>query len=501
VTARRPPRSLVRRALLAAVAAAALLGACPPARADVVRDAQWHIDDLRLPAAWRLSRGAGVTIAVLDTGVDPRATSLRGKVKTGPDLVKSGARRGDRYWGRHGTDIATIAAGTGPRSGAPTAILGVAPEARILSVRVIAEDEDPEFGEVGSIDGVARAIRYAVDHGAEVINMSFGAGGFDAEPGEPEERAAVRYALARGVVLVASAGNEGDPKSRPRRGRNRAGFPAGYAGVIAVAAVRRDHTVASFSSRHTYVTLGAPGVDIVGRADATFYYVGEGTSQAAAVVSGTVALIRARHPKLSPAQIQRLLVDTASSRPRGGHSGAIGFGVVNPLGALRKAATLTPEPEAPVAPAYDGPRYFGPGPARTAPVAPAGAGGAAPGGRRALLGGLGLVLLLPGAWLLLAGVRAAAKERERPPPVPPGWAVTVESSAAWPAAPAQRQAHQEAEHQRDQQRQPEWHGDHRDEHADLRRRPVLEHEHQRDDRDDQPNHLPPADDDATAPGS
>jgi len=431
VTRNGPRRALLPRAVLAAAAAAALLCAGPPARADVVRDAQWHIDDLRLPAAWRLSRGAGVTIAVLDTGVDPRAESLRGKVKTGPDLVRSGAKRGDRYWGRHGTDIATIAAGTGRRPGAPSAILGVAPEARILSIRVIAEDEDPEFGEAGSIDGVARAIHYAVDHGADVINMSFGAGGFDAEPGEPEERAAVRYALAHGVVLVASAGNEGDPKSRPRRGRNRTGFPAGYAGVIAVAAVRRDHTVAKFSSRHTYVTLAAPGVDIVGRADASFYYVGEGTSQAAAVVSGTVALIRAGHPKLSPAQIQRLLVDTATSRPKGGHSAAIGFGIVNPLGALRKAGTLSPEREAPAAPAYDGPRFFGPGPVRAAPVAAARAAATSGGARRALLGGLGLALLVAGAWLLLAGVRAAPSAALAPPPV-------------------QRQADQEPEHQRDQ---------------------------------------------------
>jgi type VII secretion-associated serine protease mycosin len=477
-------------ALLGAVVAAVALAAAPPARADIIRDAQWHLDDLRLPAAWRISRGAGVTIAILDTGVDPRSDSVRGRVRTGPDYVGSGAKRGDRYWGRHGTDIATVAAGAGRRPGAPNGVLGVAPEARILSVRVIAEDEDPEFGETGRSDGVALAIRYAVDHGAGVINMSFGAPEVDGVPGQRDERAAIRYALSRGVVVVASAGNEGDPADRRRPGRNRVGFPAGYAGVIAVGAARRDHSAAAFSTRHTYVTLAAPGVDIVDRADASFYYLGDGTSQAAAVVSGTVALVKAKYPKLSPAQIQRLLIDTASNRPKGGHGPGLGYGIVNPLGALRRAAAIAPRPAAAV-PRYQGPRYFGQGPDRPAPAAASKQRG--PVGRRLLLGGIGIAVLLPAPWLLVGGARSvvAARRRRRGATAEPGdGSPAAAGSAAW-APPEQRQPDQHAEGEGDQQGQPERHDDERHHQPDGGDPPVLEHEHQRHDHEHEHGDLPP----------
>ena len=460
---------MTRRALLAALAAGAVLAAAPlpgaaPARADIVRDRQWHLDDLRLPAAWKISRGKGVTIAILDTGVDPRSENLRGRVKTGPDYVKSGAKRGDADWGRHGTDMATVAAGGGPRSGAPNGVLGVAPEARILSVRVIAEDEDPK-GDSGPSDGVARAIRYAADHGAGVINMSFGRRSRrPPRRSERDERAAVRYALSKGVVVVASAGNDGDPNDRKQRGRNYVDFPAGYAGVIAVAAAGRRHTAAAFSTRHSYVTLAAPGVDIIDRADFRKYYFGSGTSQASAVVSGTVALIKAKYPKLSPAQIRQLLIDTATNRPAGGFGGAVGFGSVNPLGALRRAAQVSRKADGPrqaeaaVRPA--GMEYFGSGPPR--PVAAAAA--APPGlfegrkGRRVLLGGLGVVLLLPSPFLLIGGarrVRAARRARR-------------EAAAATPVP----------DNDRDQRQQ-----------LDVGELPVLEHEHQRHHGQDE--HLPP----------
>jgi type VII secretion-associated serine protease mycosin len=387
--------------LLAALSVAAILA--PPARADPVRDQQWHLDDLRLPAAWTISRGKGVTIAILDTGVEPRDDSVRGRVTTGPDYVKAGAKRGDRRWGRHGTAMAAVAAGAGPRPGAPNGVLGVAPEARILAMRVTLERDDPKFKEQGSLGAVADAIRYATDHGADVINMSFGNEDPRHPPGDPAERAAIRYALARGVVLIASAGNSGDPTGRGIDKGNKADYPAGYAGVIAVGATGRDHAPASFTTRHTYVTIAAPGVRIVELVEGRRYFVGDGTSPAAAIVSGTVALIKARYPKLSPAQIQQLLIHTASHRPAGGHSAALGFGIVNPLGALHGAAKLPAAP-APATARNDGPKYFGAGPERPTPAPVAAATGPTL-SRRLLLGGLGLALLLPGFWLLAGRTR------------------------------------------------------------------------------------------------
>jgi type VII secretion-associated serine protease mycosin len=399
-------------ALLAAFTAASVCAPVAHADPGQVRRAQWHLDDLRLPAAWEISRGKGVTIAILDTGVEPRDHSLRGRVTSGPDVTTSGAKRGSRLWGRHGTAMATVAAGSGPTSAAPDAILGVAPEARILSLRVILEREDPEFKKRDS-SHVAEAIRYAVAHGAGVINMSFGGEDLQAA-GSASERAAVRYALARGVVLVASAGNGGDPHGREDK-HNAADYPAGYAGVIAVGASRRDHTPAVFSTRHTYVTVAAPGERVVEKVEGQRYWWADGTSPAAAIVSGTVALIKSKYPRLRPAQVRQVLVGSASHRPPGGHDAALGFGIVNPLGALRAAAKLASAPAAGARP-NGVPRYFGPGPGQPAsPSSPAGI--ELRRGQRLLLGGLGVAFLVPAFWLLTARGRnrdrATHRERAR----------------------------------------------------------------------------------------
>lgn len=270
-------------------------------------------------------------------------------------MVGFGARRGDVAWARHGTGMAGIIAGHGHGPGGSDGVLGIAPEARILPVRVILEDKDPQRKKARTTRGSALAdgIRWAADHGADVINLSLGDDSRTAHP-EAQEDDAVQYALRKGVVVVASAGNGGEQG-------NRASYPAAYPGVIAVAAVDRYGSRAAFSTRRWYATVAAPGVDVVIADPNRRYYEGWGTSTASAYVSGAAALVRSAYPRLSPAQVKRLLEDTARSSPAGGRDDAVGHGLVDPAAALKAAAKVEPEAVAPSAVPYTR-KYFGAGP-------------------------------------------------------------------------------------------------------------------------------------------
>ncbi|MEV4396669.1 S8 family serine peptidase [Nonomuraea sp. NPDC049607] len=314
------------------------------------RARQWQLRALRLPEAWRESRGAGVLVAVLDTGVNGRHPDLRGVVTQGPDLT--GAPK--RLWGHHGTAMAGLIAGRGHGEGRTEGVVGVAPAARVLSIRVTLENTDPLRAErrAGRRDALAAGIRYAVDHGADVISMSLG-GGSGAWEGSAAEEEAVQYAIARGVVLVASAGNDGDTT-------NRKNFPAAYPGVIAVGAVDRRLRVAPFSNRQDYLSVVAPGTDIVTADGAEGYVAGDGTSSAAAMVAGVAALVRSAHPGLSPYHVRMAIERGARRRPTSGHSRAYGHGVADAPLALREARRLAHGTLSPAA--RPGP-YFGRGPA------------------------------------------------------------------------------------------------------------------------------------------
>ncbi|MFE4261451.1 type VII secretion-associated serine protease mycosin [Streptomyces sp. NPDC056883] len=349
---------MTRRALLpAALALGALfvVTAAPPAAADAIRDRQWGLTALRAEEAWGTTKGDGVTVAVLDTGVDPTHPDLVGQVLEGADLVGMGAGRGDQAWARHGTAMAGIIAGHGHGSLGLGGVLGIAPQAKILPVRVILEEKDPSRDQARENKGgaLAEGIRWAADHGADVINLSLGDDSSSAHH-EAAEDEAVQYALGKGAVVVASAGNGG-------KDGDRISYPAAYPGVIAVTAVDRKNKKAPFSTRSWYATVSAPGVDVVIADPNRSYYEGWGTSAASAFVSGAVALLKAAHPDLSPAQIKNLLEDTASSSPPGGRDDSRGFGLVDPAAALQAADGMAPEPVLPV-PVAAASRYFGAGP-------------------------------------------------------------------------------------------------------------------------------------------
>ncbi|MEU3252151.1 type VII secretion-associated serine protease mycosin [Streptomyces sp. NPDC006997] len=344
-----------RRAGLLGCLLAACLALVPPtaAHADGIRARQWALDALHTEQAWQTTQGAGITVAVLDTGVDDQHPDLVGNVLDTQDLVGFGAGRGDETWAKHGTAMAGIIAAHGHGVNNADGVMGIAPEAKILPVRVILEDDDPARSKARKSRGnaLAQGIRWAADHGADVINLSLGDDSASAHP-EPAEDEAVQYALAKGAVVVASAGNGGEKGDH-------ISYPAAYPGVIAVTAVDRYGTRASFSTRRWYATVSAPGVDVVIADPDGRYYEGWGTSAAAAFVSGTVALVRSAHPDLTPAQIKRLLEDTARNAPVKGRDDSRGFGFVDPAAALTEAART--EPEGLRSAAY-GAEYFGPGP-------------------------------------------------------------------------------------------------------------------------------------------
>ena len=235
-----------------AASAAATAAALPAAAAGlpatsqaVTRTDQWWLTTMHVPAALRAApeAGKGVTVAVLSTGVDAKHQDLTGTVTEGPDFSKTGRAPGDPYWGEEGTAVASLIAGHGHGSGGTEGITGVAPGAKILSVQVTLEYDDPLNSDAAVTRNlpaaIAAGIRYAVGHGATVIALPLDPGALGAAPagdpaagGSAAERAAVSFALAHNVVLVAPAATTAAPPTRsttrpPTRGSSPWARPRG----------------------------------------------------------------------------------------------------------------------------------------------------------------------------------------------------------------------------------------------------------------------------------
>jgi type VII secretion-associated serine protease mycosin len=365
--------------------------------ADTIRDnQQWVLDMMDVQPAWQLSQGAGVTVAVIDSGVDPYVSDLVGSVTTGPDYTDLDTPPSNPNWGLHGTWMASLISGHGHGADGGSGIIGIAPASRILSIRVIPDRSDPHYGqyqrerEARIQQSLADGIDYAVTHGAKVISMSIGYGA----PSKPV-RQALQRAYSRGVVVVASAGNSGAQADIAGDNQAPVSFPANYPGVISVAAVNSAGSVANFSSDNLSVQLAAPGVSVPAQGRDGQYWLVSGTSPACALVAGVAALIKSRYPDLAPNLVADALTSTAADRPRGGYDSQVGFGIVDAAAALAQAGQLSGE--RPARAGITAATRFGGGPSAVPPepVTPRGSGP------------LVLFALLALASLTLVGVAAA----------------------------------------------------------------------------------------------
>jgi subtilisin family serine protease len=295
---------------------------------------QWWFDAWNVPELWAAGAdGRGITIAVVDTGVQASIPELSGQVLPGADLIGNGTDGRtdfdvDAF--SHGTAMASIIVG---RKGYGN-IEGLAPEAKVLPISVPLQGVI-RLGGPPKPNATATAVRYAADHGAKVINMSLGEvvyEGQDDAPCSSELQDAIVYALQRGSLVVAASGNSGEEGSPVDE-------PGVCLGVVSVGAVDANSDVTSFSSRHPYLTVTAPGADIPTLTKVTNQaFVGSGTSQATAMTSAALALIWSKFPTASNAQILSRLLGSVHDRGAKGRDDLYGLGVIDPNAAIKANA-------------------------------------------------------------------------------------------------------------------------------------------------------------------
>lgn len=253
----------------AAVAGALLFGTAPVASADSIRDSQWPLTSFSADKVWKVSTGKGVTVAVIDNGVNGDHQDLKGNVLAGKNF-STGAPADHETKNEHGTEMASIIAGHGHGAGGASGVMGLAPDAKILPIKYWDSD-----GTYLSTTSWAEPLRYAVDHGATVINMSF----IDPQMSD-DEKQAVAYAVKHDVVLVAGAGNSGVSTRE---------YPAAADGVIAVGAVGPTLKIWEDSNFGPHLLLAAPGQQIRVASASGGYDASKGTSDATAYVSAAAA--------------------------------------------------------------------------------------------------------------------------------------------------------------------------------------------------------------------
>jgi membrane-anchored mycosin MYCP len=302
------PACLLAMVIAAWPAPAAAMGAsgaqdeCAPARGGVQVGESWGQRRLDFTAVWPLTRGQGVTVAMVDSGVDTTHPQIR--VAQSVDLTGTGSQ--DCVG--HGTAVAGIITGAYM---AEIPFTGVAPEARLISIKQTNSDTQ------GDVKLLASGIIKAADLGAKVINVSI------QTSDQPDLRAAVDYALARDAVIVAAAGNVQKEDGTPT-----AAYPAAYPGVLSVGSAGPDGSRAEFSNTATPVSVLAPGEAITSTwPRGTYRQDLQGTSYAAPYVAGVAALVRARHPELDNVRVRRRIEMTAD----GAEGVGTGAGMVNPL--------------------------------------------------------------------------------------------------------------------------------------------------------------------------
>ena len=275
---------------------------------------QYAGEAIRLGEAHRLARGQGVMIAVIDTAIEADHPELTDAIADVFDAVGEGQSKAEL----HGTEIAGIL-----RSRAK--LTGVAPDSKLLSVRAFRRGDEAGTAQSTSLR-LLKGIDWAFDSGAKVMNMSF------TGPLDPLLERIVTAAAEKGVIFVAAAGNDG-PEAPPV-------YPAAYPQVIAVTATDEKDRPYANANRGDYISIAAPGVDIVVPALKGSYGLSSGTSMAAAHVSGVVALLLERDANLSAAEITMILASSARKPPEPFDDEAIGAGILDAAGAVDRASKI-----------------------------------------------------------------------------------------------------------------------------------------------------------------
>ncbi|MCW7946873.1 peptidase S8 [Streptomyces hygroscopicus] len=326
-------------ATLVTITVTATAALAPPATADSFGDQctfpsknypgrPWALQRVLLDELWSRSKGKGVRVAVIDTGVDTKNPQLTRAVdaSSGANFLPPKNAKGEKIdRGKpdgttdtvgHGTRVAGIIAA---RPAAGTGFVGLAPEATIIPIEQNDADGD------GTAETLATAIRYAIRVKAQVINISQDTS--NAVEPAPDLRRAIDEALAQQIVVVASAGNDGLDGNVKRT------YPASYEGVLAVAASDRNNERASFSQSGEFVGVAAPGVDMISTVPRGGHCSDNGTSFSAPYVAGVAALIKAKHPNWTAREIVAQIEQTAE-RSVAGHDRLVGWGVVDPVQAV-----------------------------------------------------------------------------------------------------------------------------------------------------------------------
>jgi len=326
----------------------------PSALAEGVRERQWYLDGMQAKSMWKVSSGKGMTVAVVDSGVNASTPELRGKVLPGRNFVEPGKDARTDPDG-HGTAMATLIAGNGADG---QGVMGLAPDARILPLTVSGTSKEAARS---SAPALTKAIRYAADSDAKIINMSLAFQDYLLKKGELEKlQKAVDYAIERGKLLLAGSGNDGTTS-------NDLTYPAASDGVAGVGAVDKNLAHVKFSNFGSQVALAAPGQDIpincIGKSG---YCRSGGTSQATGITSGAAALIWAKHPKWTGNQVLRVMMETAG-KPADGKipSRYLGYGTIRPrYNVLENKGNPGP---ADVNPLVDAKKANSPSPSKDAP--------------------------------------------------------------------------------------------------------------------------------------
>ncbi|MFJ4929385.1 type VII secretion-associated serine protease mycosin [Streptomyces sp. NPDC088736] len=310
-----------------------------PAHADSIREREWHLTAMKAAQMWRTSTGRGITVAVIDSGVNPGVEDLRGQVL--PGLDEAPASPGDEHtdYEGHGTGMALLIAGTGKANGG-AGTFGLAPGVKILPVRKPDRGLDggryaKEFSET-----VSRGIRYAADSGAQVINISLAV-----SEGSTQLTAAVKYALDKGSLIFAGVGNSGSEDDG-----NPVEYPGATPGVVGVAAVGKNLRRTTESEHGPQVDIAAPGEEMYHACpNGSGLCRSHGTSDATALASASAALIWSKHPTWTNNQVLRVMLNTIGGPTDGAkRNDSIGYGIVRPRIALRDPGDPGPADEYPL---------------------------------------------------------------------------------------------------------------------------------------------------------